>query len=1649
MKKFLSIISLVMLLACQKPNDQPNNQNSNSTQPVSTVPSENKTTETPNQATSTDNINSTTPTVVVESNLDKDKNEPVVEAPLTEISIYTKIIDVISNSNNKSVEIILSKDIAHDFDPTAYVKISPNIDFSVSKVNNRIILKGDFNLEQEYDITILKGIKSIDNSKLDEDKTDKLIFNQLEPKLMFSNEGIILPSTSNKNILFRSLNVNKVKVTVRKIYKNNTTQFLQSFNFKGNGNVEDLYSLDYIGDEVFSKDFHINNEKNNWVQSSIDMNGILDSNGAYLVYISFDENGTSYVFKDDVESWNRRKLFRNNGNIAKAVIISDLSMIAQVDNSTIAVKVMDILKNEPKNNVKVKFISRNNQLIAEKTTDAAGDILFDYDSKGFYLICEEGENTSILKLTNQLMTDGFDVGGVYTTDGLRSFMYTERGVYRPGDKVYLSIIARSNNEPLPNDHPIKINIYTPRGAKYIENDIIKEGKEGFYTYTFETNTSDETGIWTLEATIGSQKITKGISIETVMPYKIKAEITSNKKINVNSEPLMWSIKSEYLFGAPASGLTYEADIRVNENTPSFAKYRNFQFRSNTDYDYSYNDFTDGNLDEDGKASINTPLDKLEFKSINLIMTIDGRVKEDSGRPVLTREYINLNKFDSYVGIEIPDYYIKTGAPLGLKIITPDIEGEKLISGKKLVYRIYENSYSWWWDYYSYNEFIRSMKSDSHTTLLVEKEFTSTTEPYIINDIIDQYGYIFVEVEDRETGQIASVNMYSTEWADPASIKKVETLDIKTDKKTYNVGDKAQFTFKGVNGAKALIAIEQNGKVVRRYLKDVTNGEITETIDITSEMTPTIYAHVMLLQDYNQKENDRPLRLYGTAPIKIEDENTKININIDAPESIRPNERFKVKISNDKNKKVNYTIAVVDEGLLDITMFRTPDPWIYFYQKIASTLSMYDNYSEIMDKPFGKIHQILKTGGDYDAAAMAEKKKRQRDLGFEDADRFVPVSLFQGVLTTDDNGNAEVEFDMPNYMGSVRIMVIAAADNAYASAEKDMYVKAPIVVQQDLPRTLKVGDRFSFPVNVFALEDNVGEIEVTYNFRGKSQTQKVTLNKNEKKTLYFTDAVDPIVGTDKITITAKSGAYNHEETVGMAINSNSVPVFITKEAILKFGNDFFVEQNEEYIKGTVDSFATVSSRPLLGLDQRLKYLIRYPYGCLEQTTSSTMPQMFLDKLMTKQDYNKNLALQNVNAGIARLSKFQMSNGSFSYWPGQRETYDWATNYAGHFIVLARKNGYYVPDSMYNNWLAYTDRLVRGGFKDDNKNPLKVYAIYLLALSGNPNLSEMNYIQANYMSHLSEQSKMFLAAAYKLSGQEKIAKDIAKSVNKNKMFDDTSYYSYSYGSQIREMSIYLDCYYTVFEKIDEPVYKIIVDSLKSNNWYSTQSLNYSMIALANIIQKNEDRAIKITVNIDGNVKEYEGKSTHQVTIPEGAKNIKITSNDKSNVYVNYYLEGSPVNSTVEEYSDILNINRVFYNNNGAVINPTVMNTGDSFWMEVIIGSDVKNVSVENVAVNQILPSGWEIENLRINSTPYPKWVQEKINKQGYHSTYEDIRDDRIMWFFNFYAGNNFRTHSFFVKINVTTKGTFDFPGTKVEAMYDDNYKAYLKGFKVEVK
>ncbi|WP_300329451.1 MG2 domain-containing protein, partial [Fusobacterium sp.] len=1449
MKKLLCLIFLFMMLGCNKENEEENKK-----------------------------ITENTSIKMEEINEGKKISKEIKQ--IKELGV----VGVTTNSeNNPKIEIEFTEKLK-DENIDGFINISPNVNYKILKDRSRLIIVGDFKIGETYNLEILKGIKDIKGSILKENIKKVINFNEKEPKLVFSNDGIILPSSNDKKIAFKSINVKKVNVKIKKIYENNFTQFLQEFIFKGNGNVFD-YGVDEnfykVGDTVFNKDYELNIEKNVWQQNEIDLDNFVDKKGLFLVEVTFDEKGIDYTFPKDKDRWERQNLIDRNGKIGKAILLSNIGVIAQKEKENTNIIAMDILKNSPIKDATVKLISFNNQVTQEGKTDENGEVKFRNNKDIMYALIESEDEKSILKFNDsKLSYDGFEVDGSFNIGEIKSFIYTDRGVYRPGDTINVSMIVRNIKEKFPDNHPVKINVYNPVGKRVIENQIIKDGKDGFYKYSFNTDLESETGIWKIELEVGSEKFIKDISIETIVPYKIKVETKLPEKIDLNDEnSLNMDIKSKYLFGADADNLKYNVELNIKEKNINFEKYRNYTFKNPISYGYSYGDYTDGVLNEVGEGKVNFNIEKVSPKDINLVGILTTKVIEKGGRPVIKRDIINLNKFETYVGIEIPeDRYIKAGDKINLKVVTVSEDGKDIVPNRRLKYRVYKNEYSWWWDYNNYDTFIKSIKTDKNTVLLYEKEFISEDKPTILDYEIAEEGEVFVEVEDIETRQSTGVNLYASTWQDSSINKKIDKLKMETDKKKYGIGDEARVTFEGTEGAKALITIEKSGRILDKKWVNLKGIKNIYEFKVTEEMFPNAYININLFQDYNKLNNDRPLRLYGAVPIFVENPATELKIDLDTPREIKPNESFKIKVENKDKKKIQYTVAVVDEGILNITNFETPNPWKYFYEKEGLQISYFDNYSEIMGKTFGKINKILKTGGDdfLESEMVLNSAKRKENMGIENVQRFKPVALFKGILETDEEGRGEVEFTMPNYLGAVKVMVVGVDENKYGVAESEILVKSPLVTEMTLPRNLKVGDSFEIPVTIFALEENIGNVKVKLDIFGEEKVEKLTLNKKENKKVVFKGKVPNEIGDTKIKIEVLSKKFDYKDSVDININSDSPYLYKEEIKILEKNKKISFKQPKEFIKGSVKSYITISNTPQLSLDKRINWLIRYPYGCVEQTTSTVFPQLYLEKLTNIKNFNREEVLKNINGGIDRLEKFQLYDGSFSYWIGG-ESDIWATNYVGNFLIEAKNLGYYVPNEIYNRWIEFTKGIVRNS--NINLNT-RVYGIYLLALADNPEVSQMNLIYENYFKDIDNISRWLLASSYKLIGEERLAQKIAKKLDFS-LDKDEEYRIYSYGSDLRDKSIILGAYYNIFEKIEENLYKDILEELQLDEWLSTQTLGYSLMTFAKISPERKNEKISGEIILDGEKIKFNEDGEYQKEIGEDIKNIKIISKNQNNL------------------------------------------------------------------------------------------------------------------------------------------------------------------------
>ena len=476
-------------------------------------------------------------------------------------------------------------------------------------------------------------------------------------------------------------------------------------------------------------------------------------------------------------------------------------------------------------------------------------------------------------------------------------------------------------------------------------------------------------------------------------------------------------------------------------------------------------------------------------------------------------------------------------------------------------------------------------------------------------------------------------------------------------------------------------------------------------------------------------------------------------------------------------------------------------------------------------------------------------------------------------------------------------------------------------------------------------------------------------------------------------------------------------------------------------GTNKATLEVSSIPPINLEERLGYLLRYPHGCIEQTTSSVFPQLYVQNLTELSEKKRQQIATNVKAGITRLRSFVTSDGGFAYWPGQDDASDWGSNYAGHFLLEAQKQGYVVPPAMLNAWKQYQQgRASRWAARQDEARDdlIQAYRLYTLALADSPDQGAMNRLRER--SDLSAQAKWRLAAAYVLVGQSEAARNII-----NNVATQVPAYrelSYTYGSPLRDQAMILETLSLMDDRsrgLD--LMKEISSQLSRDRWMSTQTTAYCLLAVSQFVgQDARDENMRFTyqVNQQANEEVQSSQPVVQRTVSPEGQRLRVTNQGQGVLYARLVQEGVPLHGEETAAAQDLRMSIVYKNKAGEVIEPTQLTQGTDFSAEVTVMNPGVRGNYKELALTQVFPSGWEILNTRLNDVASAD--QQDI------PTYQDIRDDRVHTYFDLKANER---KTFKVLLNATYAGRFYLPAVQCEAMYDNTINARKPGTWIEVK
>ncbi|MBI1287328.1 MAG: hypothetical protein GC178_07080 [Flavobacteriales bacterium] len=1611
------------------------------------------------------------------------------------------VLDVKTTTQpEQMITIFFSDPVSTDIDLNGLIYLRPQSDVRLVLDGNSVKLYPEKRLMGDVTLIVTDGVRNSLNYQLMNQYQRNVKFTSIKPAVELIGKGVILPSSDGLTLPFKAVNLKAVNVRVLRIFENNMAQFFQTNQFDGTREMK------RVARPVFNGEVELTSEKpidyGSWNNFSIDLSKLINAEpGAlYRVQLSFKKDQSLYPcestddqeleeWKDaDYESefdnpsywgyWDDEDYYdydeynykdqdnpctssyymRGNRFPARNLLASDIGIIAKSGRGTdMLVAVTDLRTTDPLSNVQVEIYNYQQQLVGNSTTDGDGFVKIDLKRKPYLLVAKKDGQRGYLRLDDgsALSLSMFDIGGQRNPKGVKGYIYGERGVWRPGDSLYLTFILQDLNKLLPKDHPVVFELYTPQ-QQLFERKVRTTSVNGFYDFRTATAQDAPTGNWLVKVKVGGSEFTRTVKIETIKPNRLKIKLDFGSDVLTNAGKPKGTMEVKWLHGAIADNLKTDVEMHLSEGSTSFKKYPDYVFDDPAkDFDAEDKIVFDGKLDAEGKATIQPDIQVGKNAPGMLTASFKTRAFEQGGDFSVDRFSIPYSPYRGYVGLKIPEGKGWNGAmysnePNLIPIITVDEFG-KPVDRKGVKIEVFDVYWRWWWERSDENDLARYV---SNYNRRLDKSATIDTKDgkavYELNFGERTYGRKFIRVTDPVTGHSAGATFYVTYkgwWNDDSgnSPGAAELLTFSTDKKSYEVGETVKVTVPSSKQGRILASIESGSNIVDAFWVDLKKGENTFDVKTTKEMAPNVFIHLSLIQPHKNVKNDLPIRLYGVQPVAIENPQSHLDPIISMPKELAPEAPYEVKVKEGMGRKMTYTLAVVDEGLLDLTRFRTPDPWSHFYAKEALSVKTWDMYQYVIGAFSGEMAGLLALGGD----------EYNRKNGGAKANRFKPVVQFIGPFVVEAGKENVHRLNMANYVGSVRAMVVAGQDGAYGSSEKAVPVKKPLMVLATVPRVVGPNEKVDIPVTVFAMDEKVKNVTVSI-----EANELFHINGENSKTMKFARVGDEVVtfnlsvaeklGIGKLKVIAKAGSERAEYEVELDVRTPNPRITDVKDAIIEPGQSWDVDYLPVGMAGTNNGVVEVSNIPSMNLESRLQYLVRYPHGCIEQTTSSVFPQLFLSNLMDLSPEQKQEIESNIKAGINRLRGFQIYSGGLSYWPGEMdEASDWGTNYAGHFMLEAKAKGYDMPPGFIDNWVKFQQQRANSWTNDmsgehnhyySTNQLIQAYRLYTLALAGKPALGAMNRMRS--IKNLETAARWRLAAAYMLMGKKSIAEGLVAGHST----EVASYRElhYSYGSSERDRAMILETLTLLDRPTDaKKILDELTDKLSSNSWYSTQTTAYSLLAISKFVGSDGvGNPLKFSYALNNGKPRSRDvvAAMSQVGLPidgtEGG-HFSITNKGKSKLFIKMVMDGIPAAGDMTNAERDLLMKVRYTDLDFKDIDPSRLEQGTDLIAEVTITHPGMRGNYNELALTQIFPSGWEIRNLRME--------EGENTKMADTPEYQDIRDDRVYSYFDLRKNES---KTFRVLLNATYLGEFYLPTVSCEAMYDNEIHAHKAGKWVKV-
>ncbi|MBN1808980.1 MAG: hypothetical protein JW909_07910 [Planctomycetes bacterium] len=1544
----------------------------------------------------------------------------------------------------------------------SHVKINPRVEFTLDHYYRGFRILGDFDPTACYTVTVRKGLSSRSAGILLQDVTRRVFFPDRYPSLNFAFGGGYLSPENMLKIPLCSVNLDRVTLRAQRLYESNIVEYA----------IRDSSSLSHMTHDlstpVCERELRLENKRNTDVETLLDLRDIVgpDARGVFGLQVQSHQN------------W-----WRRDHAIA---VVTDLGISARLSHDKAFLWITSIRTSSPVEGAAVSVYSDRRQKLGSSVSRHDGTAIVDLadtpaHERPALAVVSTGSDLSYLDLTSTLRYRGSAAssGRPYLYRGYELMSFADRGAYRPQDTVRLSAFIRGPSWQTPPPMPVQLTVLKPDGREFLSKTVLSDAS-GRLLADFEIPPDAMTGRYSAGFSLPGSDDSIGKTsfiVAEYIPQTLRMSLALPPDPLSAKEPLEIAVAAQHLFGDPARGLNVRCRARFSGTGVAFPgdDWKDFSFGdSRVSPGRSRVELPQACLDEAGRAVFTLNVPTVSTPAA-VAADVEVEVLEPGGRALVEQACRTMHYWPQYVGIKKPDK-VQAGEPASFDIALVKPGGSLSLQPGRYRASLYRIMSS-----YVYR---RSGSDGLRYEWITDENFIASAEGDFLEGraspeiTIGFPGRHRLVVESGDSCPV-TVEFYArgegTRWefADP------DELLLTLDKPLYRPGDTALLAIRAPFDGTALVTLEKD-TVIRHFTVPVKDGSADCSIPVDENLRPNAFLTATLIRPVAAEKDWMPHRASGVARLDIDCSDRKLILSLTSPQDARPGGTLDLQVAVTQDGKpvprAAVVLAAVDEGVLALTGYATPSPFDFFYAARRLDIREYDMFSRL-----APVLAAWEAEGT-DTPGGGSGSRQPSDLGADLGRRLSTIRsrrvrtavLYRGALVADDNGLVRADFTVPEYVGELRVMAFAASAGAFGSSHKALPVKSPLMTRASWPRFLAPGDTFSLPVTVFNRTGADGDVSLTFQLHGPIQTlEKLPLSVfvaagREETSRVLMKATG--VGTASARIVSSLAGETYAESVELPVRPAAGFARKGSGFTVDAGTGCTVQIPGGFLDGTELCSLTIAASPAVELAGSIDYLLSYPYGCAEQTTSRLVPLVYLRDLaeLTVPGALGEAEIDRIlQAGFLRLWRMQTHSGGLSYWPGSKNPSPWGSLYAADVLLEARKAGHAVPSGLLDPLLDYLRRKV-GDWASSGDIGYACYACHVLARAGTPPVTWMATLDDRIRTaparnvFVPSTARVHLASAYLCTGETEIAKETASPALPSAQKRMSGGYL---DSPVRELSCIL---LTLLDADpDSPRIPMLADSLRRKThlgrWGTTQENAFALMALGKLARRQDTLAgstLMLTLP-DGSTRTADAARGLRVDkLPQGGS-VVVNLQGQGRVYGFSSAEGVPVDGLVEEKDSGIAARRVFLDpQNGSTVAPDSLEQGRLYVVRLAVDSAQ---ALDNIVIMDLLPAGMEIENPQLQGAAAVGASVDSLVPDGPAGPAEDAllkllrtvnpyakirldvrhverRDDRIIVFGSVRPGLNVFDYA----VRAVTPGEYVLPPVEASCMYDpDLFSVYGRG------